>query len=295
MSSFRRGAYAIVACVRRCSSSRVTRRTTTRPRLRRRGIPPLDQPAGGAAKAPSDHPVHPPTRRLTRRTTQPAAAGTSAGAARDTPAMGAAGAAPSGAFAGTTPGGEFDPKTVLVGRHQGRRQGEGQGRGGRHHLRGRAPVRRGRHRRRARRSRCKKLTAGTWPLKFALDSRDAMFAGTSMSGQGHRHGARRQGRRRHHQEPGRRDRAVEAGRAAEEGRRRLAGQGAVMKGLVGDIVGARGAVPAVRGRAWSLSLVIGMVLAAHLDGPGGLLDRHGHLRRGPARRRGRARKRCATT
>jgi hypothetical protein len=90
-------------------------------------------------------------------------------------------AAPSGAFAGTTPGGDFDPKTVLAGTIKldgkmkdkvtagdvifvvARRYEEGATGPG-------TPLA------------VQKLTAGAWPLKFALDSRDAMIAGTTLSG-----------------------------------------------------------------------------------------------------------------
>ena len=53
---------------------------------------------------------------------------------------------------------------------------------------------------------------------------------------------------------------------------RHAGHGAVSEGRSSArSAGAARAVRASSWSAWSLSLVVGMVLAAHLDGPGGLL------------------------
>jgi hypothetical protein len=148
------------------------------------GIPPLDQPAA-AGTPPGDRPVHPPT----------AAAGDDNAALppghpplpadhpplpADHPSM-AGGAAPSGAFAGTTPGGEFDPKSVVAGVIKvddkvkskiahgdtifvvARRYEEGATGPG-------TPLA------------VQKLSADKWPLKFSLDSRDAMLAGTSLAG-----------------------------------------------------------------------------------------------------------------
>lgn len=150
------------------------------------GIPPLDQPATAGA-APTDHPVHPPTEAAGDNAALPpghpqlppghppmgGAAGGTEGAAPS--------GAPSGAFAGTTPGGDFDPKTVLAGVIKldgkvkakvatgdtifvvARKYEEGATGPG-------TPLA------------VQKLTAGAWPLKFSLDSRDAMLAGTSLAG-----------------------------------------------------------------------------------------------------------------
>jgi hypothetical protein len=176
MSSFRRGAYILAACgALLCACDKKNEQAPPPPS----GIPPLDQPATATAP-PGDHPVHPST----------LAGGDTSGLPPGHPAMpeghpgmGAApgGTAPSGAFAGTTPGGEFDPKTVLSGviKPDGkvktkiaagdtifvvaRKYEEGSTAPG-------TPLA------------VQKLTVGTWPLKFTLDSRDAMFAGTSLSG-----------------------------------------------------------------------------------------------------------------
>jgi hypothetical protein len=148
------------------------------------GIPPLDQPAT-AGTAPTDHPVHPPTEVGGDNAALPPGhpqlppghppMGNAAGGGE------AGGAAPSGAFAGTTPGGDFDPKTVLAGVIKldgkvkskvaagdtifvvARRYEEGATGPG-------TPLA------------VQKLTVGAWPLKFSLDSRDAMIAGTSLAG-----------------------------------------------------------------------------------------------------------------
>ena len=177
MSSFRRGAcvaFASAALLIACDKK--SEQAPPAPS----GIPPLDQPTTAGAP-PSDHPVHPPT---------------AAGSGDDSlppghpplppghpGMMGAAtgGAQPSGAFGGTTPGGEFDPKTVLSGVIKldgkvkdkiasgdtvfvvARKYEEGATAPG-------TPLA------------VQKLTVGAWPLKFSLDSRDAMFAGTSMTG-----------------------------------------------------------------------------------------------------------------
>jgi hypothetical protein len=182
MSSFRRGAYPIVLWAAACSALLLIacdKKNDQPAAPASGGIPPLDQPAGSAAKAPSDHPVHPPAVGEAADSTglppgHPAVP-------EGHPGMGAAGGAPSGAFAGTTPGGEFDPKTVLSGVIKvdgkvkdkiaagdtifvvARKYEEGATAPG-------TPLA------------VQKLTAGAWPLKFALDQRDAMFAGTSMSG-----------------------------------------------------------------------------------------------------------------
>lgn len=147
------------------------------------GLPPLDQPM---TARPGDRPTHEPT-------TGAATAGAPSGGelppghppigatAGGAMGGGAMGAAPSGAFGGTTPGGEFDPKTVVAGVIKvdgkvkdkiapgdvifvvARKYEEGAS------APGTALA-------------VKKLTAGKFPLPFALDSRDAMFAGTQLSG-----------------------------------------------------------------------------------------------------------------
>jgi hypothetical protein len=142
------------------------------------GIPPLDQPAT-AGTAPTDHPTHPPTEVGGDNAALPP--GHPQLPAGHPPMGGAQGAAPSGAFAGTTPGGDFDPKTVLAGVIKldakvkskvaagdaifvvARKYEEGATGPG-------TPLA------------VQKLTAGEWPLKFSLDSRDAMLAGTTLSG-----------------------------------------------------------------------------------------------------------------
>jgi len=174
MSSFRRGAciaLLLIACNKKQDAAPPPPS----------GIPPLDQPAA-TGTPPADHPVH-----------EPAAAGGDTTALppghpqlpADHPQLGAdqpATGAPSGAFAGTTPGGTFDPKTVLSGvikvddkvkakvaagdvifvvarRYEAGATGPG------------TPLA------------VQKLTAADkWPLKFSLDSRDAMLAGTTLSG-----------------------------------------------------------------------------------------------------------------
>lgn len=141
------------------------------------GIPPLDQPAGAAPPA-SDRPTHAP-------------AGDTAALPPGHPALppghpsmgdtAAPGAQASGTFGGTTPGGEFDPKTVLEGVIKldgkvkdkvaagdviylvARKYEEGSTAPG-------TPLA------------VRKLTVDKWPIKFSLDSRDAMFAGTKLAG-----------------------------------------------------------------------------------------------------------------
>ena len=138
------------------------------------GMPPIDQPPAAAPTA-GDRPVHPPT---TGGDTALPPGHPPLGA--DHPAtMG--GATPSGAFGGTTPGGTFDPKTVLAGviKADGkvkdkisagdvlfvvaRRYEEGATGPG-------TPLA------------VQKLTVDKFPIKFSLDSRDAMLAGTALSG-----------------------------------------------------------------------------------------------------------------
>jgi hypothetical protein len=138
-------------------------------------MPPLDQPTGGAA--PAGHPVHEPS----------AAGGPSADNTLPPGHPPVGGSAPSGmggdnsAFVGATPGGDFDPKTAISGvikldakvkdkvqagdvifvvARKWEPGGSTQG----------TPLA------------VKKLTVGTWPLPFSLDSRDAMIAGTKIEG-----------------------------------------------------------------------------------------------------------------
>lgn len=159
MSSFRRGACValfLIACNKKQDAAPPPPS----------GIPPL---TGSSAPGtpPQDHPVHPPT--------------TGADDDRALPPGHPQLPAPSGAFAGTTPGGQFDPKTVLAGVIKvddklkrkiaagdtifvvARRYEEGSTAPG-------TPLA------------VQKLTADKWPLPFALDSRDAMLAGTTLSG-----------------------------------------------------------------------------------------------------------------
>jgi hypothetical protein len=175
MSSVRRGpwhlvsAFAMSALV--CTAACDKKQEAAAPPSA--GMPPLDQPT--AAAAPGDRPVHPPT-----------TSGESAlppghpPLAADHPAtLGAA--TPSGAFVGATPGGAFDPKTVLSGviKADGkvkdkiaagdvifvvaRRYEEGATGPG-------TPLA------------VQKLTFDKFPIKFSLDSRDAMLAGTTLAG-----------------------------------------------------------------------------------------------------------------
>jgi len=141
------------------------------------GIPPLDQPAGAAAPAAGDRPVHSPVAGAPENGTLPP--GHPALPPDHPSTMG--GAAPSGAFAGATPGGQFDPKTVLAGVIKvdnkikdkvapgdivfvvARRYEEGATGPGTALA-------------------VQKLTVDKFPLKFSLDSRDAMMAGTTLSG-----------------------------------------------------------------------------------------------------------------
>jgi hypothetical protein len=170
MSSFRRGAcVAIASAALFIACDKKSDQAPPPPS----GIPPLDQPTTQAAP-PSDHPVHAPTA-PGDETLPPGHPPMPAGH----PPLG--GAQPSGAFGGTTPGGDFDPKTILSGVIKvdgkikdkiasgdtvfvvARRYEEGSTAPG-------TPLA------------VQKLTVGAWPLKFSLDSRDAMFAGTAMTG-----------------------------------------------------------------------------------------------------------------
>ncbi|HEX9101132.1 MAG TPA: hypothetical protein VF997_02955 [Polyangia bacterium] len=186
MSSFRRGAYTLLACgallLIACNKKQDAAPAPPS------GIPPLDQPAG-AAPAPGDHPTHEATAGGGETALPPGhpqlppghppMGGTAGGATMGGPAMG--GAAPSGAFGGATPGGAFDPKTVLAGVIKldgkikdkvapgdvvfvvARKYEEGATGPG-------TPLA------------VQKLTVDKFPLKFSLDSRDAMLAGTTLSG-----------------------------------------------------------------------------------------------------------------
>ena len=187
MSSFRRGACTALACGALFFVACNNKKQEAAPPPPS-GIPPLDQPAAGSPPA-GDHPTHEPT----------AAGGDNAalppghpqlppghpgmGGAPSGGAMGgaASGGAPSGAFAGATPGGNFDPKTVLAGVIKldgkikdkvaagdvifvvARKYEEGATGAG-------TPLA------------VQKITVDKFPLKFSLDSRDAMLAGTSLSG-----------------------------------------------------------------------------------------------------------------
>jgi hypothetical protein len=181
MSSFRRGAciaLLLIACNKKQDAAPPPPS----------GIPPLDQPAA-AGTPPADHPVHEPAvaggdnaalppGHPQLPADHPPLPADHAQLPADHPATGA----PSGAFAGTTPGGTFDPKTVLAGVLKlddkvkakvaagdvifvvARRYEEGATGPG-------TPLA------------VQKLTAADkWPLKFSLDSRDAMLAGTTLSG-----------------------------------------------------------------------------------------------------------------
>ena len=155
------------------------------------GIPPLE--SAGDRRAATRRPPDPRADRGRRRQRR-AAAGSSAAAAGPSEhgrrwaaadgggAMGgSAGGAPSGAFAGTTPGGNFDPKTVLSGVIKADAKVKGKIAPGdvifvvaRKYEEGATgagtPLA------------VQKLTVDTFPLKFSLDSRDAMLAGTTIAG-----------------------------------------------------------------------------------------------------------------
>jgi len=181
MSSFRRGACAALACGALFFTACNKKQEAAPPPPS--GIPPLDQPASAQA-APGDHPTHEATTAGSDNSALPPghpqlpAGHPPMGGAEG---MGTTGAAPSGAFAGTTPGGTFDPKTVLEGviKVDGKVKGkvapgdvifvvarkyeEGATGAG-------TPLA------------VQKLTVDKFPLKFSLDSRDAMLAGTTLSG-----------------------------------------------------------------------------------------------------------------
>jgi hypothetical protein len=145
------------------------------------GMPPLDQPATGAV--PGDHPVHPPTAGGDNALPpgHPALPEGHPATLGGPPQQQPMATPPSGAFVGTTPGGAFDPKTVLAGTIKAdgkvkdkiaagdvifvvaRRYEEGATGPG-------TPLA------------VQKLTFDKFPLKFSLDSRDAMLAGTTLSG-----------------------------------------------------------------------------------------------------------------
>jgi hypothetical protein len=148
-------------------------------------MPPLDQP-GAPAAAAGDRPVHPPAAASDTALPpghpslppgHPSTLGGPPAAGMPPAGMGA----PSGTFAGATPGGAFDPKTVLAGlikadgkvkdkitagdvifvvarRFEAGATGPG------------TPLA------------VQKLTFDKFPIKFSLDSRDAMLAGTTLSG-----------------------------------------------------------------------------------------------------------------
>ncbi len=145
----------------------------------------MDDHAAAAGNA-NDRPVHEPV--------AGAPAGDTAGLPAGHPPLGSmppdraggmmpsTAAAPSGAFAGETPGGELDPKTVISGvlKLDGKVKGKVQTGDtifvvARKYEEG-APPGSGTP------LAVKKLTVGTWPLEFTLDSRDAMLVGTKMEG-----------------------------------------------------------------------------------------------------------------
>jgi hypothetical protein len=179
MSSFRRGACALIACgalvfLAACDKKKEAVAPPSS------GMPPLDQPATGAA-APSEHPVHEPSAAGEGGALPPGHPALPAGHPQSMTGGAAATGAPAGPFAGSTPGGDFDPKTVLEGviKADGkvkdkiavgdvvfvvaRKYEEGATAPG-------TPLA------------VRKLTVDILPLKFSLDSRDAMFAGTTLAG-----------------------------------------------------------------------------------------------------------------
>ncbi len=195
MSSFRRGAYIALASGALFFGACNKKQEAAAPPPS--GIPPLDQPAG-AAPAAGDHPQHEATAAGGDTSALPPGhpqlppghppmggaapgqmGGGQMGQGQGQGSMGAG--APSGAFAGTTPGGAFDPKTVLSGVIKvddkvkskvapgdvicvvARKYEEG--------ATGPGPPRA-----------VQKLTVDKFPLKFSLDSRDAMLVGTTLAG-----------------------------------------------------------------------------------------------------------------
>jgi len=179
MSTFRREAcVALAACALLFAACDKKKEAAAPPSS---GMPPLDQPAGTAAGS-ADHPTHAPAEADNLPPGHPAlppghpAMMPGAG---DNPHAG--GAQPSGAFGGTTPGGEFDPKTVLEGVIKvdgkvkdkvatgdviylvARKYEEGSTAPG-------TPLA------------VRKLTVDKFPIKFSLDSRDAMLVGTKLAG-----------------------------------------------------------------------------------------------------------------
>jgi hypothetical protein len=181
MSRFRRGACALAALA--CFACNQKKDTAAPPPT---GMPPLDEPA--AAGKPDDHPTHEPSAAAPGASTLPpghpplpATGGDPhAGLAGGTDPH-AGGATTGGAFAGETPGGDFDPSTVISGVIKidakvkdkvkpgdtiflvARRYEEGSTAPG-------TPLA------------VRKLTVGTWPLPFSVDSRDAMLVGTKLAG-----------------------------------------------------------------------------------------------------------------
>jgi hypothetical protein len=177
MSSFRRGAYAAASAALLLFVACDQKKQAAAPASS--GMPPLNEPSAPAN--PGDRPVHEPSAGM------PAAGDTGGLPAGHPPIGGGAGgsmggaAAPSGAFAGSTPGGEFNPKTVLEGVIKldgkvkdkvatgdtvfvvARKYEEGATGPG-------TPLA------------VRKLTVDKFPLKFSMDSRDAMFAGTQLAG-----------------------------------------------------------------------------------------------------------------
>jgi hypothetical protein len=176
MSSFRRGAcVALASCALLFVACDKKKEAAAPPSS---GMPPLDQPTAPAP--PGDRPVHAP------------AGASGEGAAPSLPpghppimpsdnAQAAGGQPQGGAFAGATPGGEFDPKTVLEGVIKvdgkvkdkvaagdvlflvARKYEEGSTAPG-------TPLA------------VRKLTVDKFPIKFSLDSRDAMLVGTKLAG-----------------------------------------------------------------------------------------------------------------
>jgi hypothetical protein len=179
MSSFRREAcVALASCALFFAACDKKKEAAAPPSS---GMPPLDQP-GGAAPALGDHPTHAPSEGDNAalppgHPVLPPGHPSMGGA----PAGGGEGQPQGGAFGGATPGGEFDPKTVLEGVIKldgklkdkvatgdvifvvARKYEEGSEAPG-------TPLA------------VRKLTVDKFPIKFSLDSRDAMFAGTKLAG-----------------------------------------------------------------------------------------------------------------
>jgi hypothetical protein len=184
MSGFRRGACALLLTSSIAWVGCDEKKSATAPAPS--GIPPLEEHAGAPSPNANDRPVHDPVAGSapTGDTAGLPAGHPPLGAMAAGNSMGGGAAAPGagGAFAGETPGGELDPKTVISGvlKLDGKVKSKVQPGDtifvvARKYEEG-APPGTGTP------LAVKKLTVGTWPLEYSLDSRDAMLVGTKMEG-----------------------------------------------------------------------------------------------------------------